>query len=420
MTSYAEHLPRRRTSLTRHLNQAYATITVRDLFAAVMPTGRNSIENWFRDRFASPAFSYGSGRAALQALLLASGLGVGDEVIVCGFTCVAVPEAVIYAGATPVYADIQVGGWSSGVSEVEAVATKRTRAILVQHTYGIAGPVAELVALARRNGWLVFEDCALALNSYSDRYRLGSFGDAAIFSFEMTKTVTGGWGGLALVHDAAIAKRIAISHAILPKLGFGSVAREAVQIMLSTVLFKPEIFGIGKYAVALLYRFGLFRTSGHPLGEHPPQGWSYRLPKFHASLIARQLDRLDVATVARSAIAARYRRWLAEGKGVDIDTGQTSGAALIRFPILIDDPGVLVAAARRRGFELGRWFDAPVAPMPDPPSIASYQWGSCPRAEQVARQVVNLPLDPRMTDDDVVRLLALLRELTIKPLPLPC
>jgi hypothetical protein len=72
-----------------------------------------------------------------------------------------------------------------------------------------------------------------------------------------------------------------------------------------------------------------------------------------------------------------------------------------------------------RGFELGRWFDAPIAPMPEPPSRAGYRPGSCPRAEVLGARIVNLPVSVRVTDEDVARLLAAFDDLGVRPLAMP-
>lgn len=398
-----------RRSWRRHLNQAYATTGIGDVARALFAVYPSSLASWFRERFAGDAFAYGSGRAALCALLRAAGIGPGDEVILCGFTCLAVPEAVIYAGATPVYADLAPGAWSSGPSDIEACAGPRTRGIVVQHSFGLPAPIEELAELARRRGWTLIEDCALALGSSRGDRALGSFGDAAIFSFEMTKTVTGGWGGMTVVREAKLAAAMSASYAREAQLAPHKTWREALQVLLSALMFRPALFGIAKYAVAALYRSGAFRMSGRPLHASPPRGWSYRLPRFSAALVDRQLRRLDEILRARRAIADAYQDGLARAGLADSVGPRPAGVELLRYPILVEDAQRLVDEARSQGIELGRWFDAPVAPMPDPPARVNYRWGQCPRAESVARHVVNLPLDPRMTAEDIVHVLELVR-----------
>lgn len=405
--------------MQRHLNLAYATLDEGDVVRAVFADGQRELVEWFERSYAGRAFAYASGRAALRAVLRAAGIAAGDEVIVCGFTCLAVPEAVIYAGATPVYSDLAPGCWSSGVAEIEAVASSRTRAVILQHTFGMSTQVDEIVAFARTRGWSVIEDCALALGSMSGGSLLGRAGDAAIFSFEMTKTVTGGWGGMAVARDPQLAARAADSYRDEQKAGAMRVAREALQVLLSTFLFRPAVFAHTKYVVAALYKLGLFRMSGQPLASVAPPNWSRRLPRFHATLVSTQLSRLDRIRAHAQEIASIYRQWLEARGHCDVTAPRAQGTHLLRFPLLVREPDTLVRFLSRNGFELGRWFDAPVSPMPDSPASVSYQWGSCPRAEQVGRGVVNLPLHLRMQPSDARRLVDLMESHGVATVPLP-
>lgn len=404
----------------RHVNQAYATIGVSDALAAITPFQGGDVAAWFAGRYGGRSFGFGSARAALNALLRSHGIGPGDEVVLCGFTCLAVPEAVVYAGATPIYADLASGAWASGADEIDIVASDHTRAVIVQHTYGIPTPMADILDLARQRGWLIIEDCALALGSGVGGIPIGCEGDAAIFSFEMTKTVTGGWGGIAVARNPDLAAVMDDSYANVADLPPLWRMREMFQVLVSSVLFKPSIFGFSKYVVAALYRFHVFRMSGQALGKTPPPRWSYRLPRFQSALVQRQLVRLETILARRVEIADSYRRWLDATGRIDVSGPRVPGINLLRFPMLTTDPEQLVIEARRRGFEIGRWFDAPISPMPEAPESIGYIWGRCPRAEWVAQHIVNLPLDPRMTMSDVTALLRLLAEMDIRPLPLPC
>ena len=85
---------------------------MRDVFAALLPVEQRQAEQWFRQNVGGVAFGFNSGRASLWAILRTLGIKDGDEVVISGFTCFAVPEAVIYAGGKPVYADIDINAWS--------------------------------------------------------------------------------------------------------------------------------------------------------------------------------------------------------------------------------------------------------------------------------------------------------------------
>ena len=109
------------------------------------------------------AFAFWKGRVALYAILRALGVGAGDEVLIAGFTCVVVPNAVRFAGATPVYADIAPGSYNLDPASAERTITPRTRAMIVQHTLGLPAELDELLALAEQHNLVVIEDCAHTL-----------------------------------------------------------------------------------------------------------------------------------------------------------------------------------------------------------------------------------------------------------------
>ena len=321
----------------RHQSFAYAAVSESDVLRALISDRREALRAWFDATYAGRSFLLGSGRASLRAVLLASGIGADDEVVTCGFTCLAVPEAVMYAGAVPVYADLQRGGWSSGVEEIERVATSRTRAVIVQHTFGIPAPIAAIVQVARQRGWVVIEDCALALGSSIDGVPIGVHGDAAIFSFEMTKTIAAGWGGIAVTRAPALSERLRLAYGAEPQLPAWRVAREALQIIASTTLYRRNVLGASRYLLAALYGSGLFRMSGRPLQQRVPANWSYRLPRVHAALAHGQLSQIACLKRRSAQIAAHYREWLARTGRPDVSGPATEHVYLLRFPLLVSN-----------------------------------------------------------------------------------
>jgi perosamine synthetase len=149
-----------------------------------------------------------SGSAAIYCALVACGVGPGDEVIVPDLTFVATANAVRLAGAEPILADVRRGDFSLDPRAVEAALSPKTRAIAPVHVNGRGGSIEEIVALAGRHDLRVVEDAAEALGSSFSGSPLGSFGDAAAFSFAPTKLVTTGQGGVVVTDDPAVATRV--------------------------------------------------------------------------------------------------------------------------------------------------------------------------------------------------------------------
>ena len=112
---------------------------------------RNAYEQAFSGMFGPDvrSFAFWKGRVALYAILQALGVGAGDEVLIAGFTCVVVPNAVRFLGAQPVYADISIGSYNLDPASAAQAITPRTRAMIVQHTLGIPAPLEELLATGK-------------------------------------------------------------------------------------------------------------------------------------------------------------------------------------------------------------------------------------------------------------------------------
>ena len=148
-----------------------------------------------------------NGTVALHLALVTLGIGPGDEVIVPDLTFAAPVNAVLYVGATPVLVDVDPATMTMDMAAAERAVTERTRAILPVHLYGHPADMARVMALAKRHGLVVVEDCAEALGSRYGEQHVGLLGDAATFSFFGNKTITTGEGGMLLFKDAAMLER---------------------------------------------------------------------------------------------------------------------------------------------------------------------------------------------------------------------
>ena len=154
---------------------------------------------------------HGGGSAALWIALLSLGVGDGDEVIVPGFTYVASISAIVYAGATPVLAEVDQT-FDLDPVDVEAKITPRTAAILVVHMLGAPARLNELKAIADRHGIPLVEDCAQAFGATYEGRGVGGIGAAGTFSFNEYKTITCGDGGMIVTDDEALYERCFAMH----------------------------------------------------------------------------------------------------------------------------------------------------------------------------------------------------------------
>nr|WP_234823850.1 DegT/DnrJ/EryC1/StrS family aminotransferase [Agrobacterium pusense] len=156
---------------------------------------------------AAHAISVSNGTVAIHLALVALGIGPGDEVIVPSLTYVASVNCILQSGALPVYVDSCAATWQIDVNDIESKITPRTKAIMAVHLYGLPCDMETLVKICRKHGLLLIEDCAEAFGSHYREQHVGTFGDAATFSFFGNKTITTGEGGMVVIKDREIAAR---------------------------------------------------------------------------------------------------------------------------------------------------------------------------------------------------------------------
>lgn len=147
-----------------------------------------------------------SGTSALHLALLALGIGPGDEVLVPSFTFAATANSVALTGAKPVFVDINPSTYNLDPNLIEAAITQRTRAIQVVHLYGLPADMEVILAIAKRHNLLIIEDAAQAHLAAIKGQPVGTFGDAAAFSFYPTKNMTAGEGGMIVLKNPDLAR----------------------------------------------------------------------------------------------------------------------------------------------------------------------------------------------------------------------
>lgn len=348
-------------------------------------------ERWFCDEFdvESTAF-FKSGRAALLALLEALSIGKGDDVMVQAFSCVAVVNSVRWAGATPVYVDID-GSLNLDPEDLEKKITKRTKAVIVQHTFGIPADMKRIMAVARKHNLLVIEDCAHALGASYDGKKLGEWGDAAFFSFGRDKAVSSVWGGATFIrNDHSAVHRLIKLQKHLPDPGYFWIFQQLLHPVAFFVILPLYTLGVGKAILVLLQMLHLLSkpvASEEYVGRKPDDTMT-AYPDALAALLLLQLHKLPLMVEQRKQSAAFYEKNLPEEvKRVMV----RSGASYLRFPVFVDAPDGVRMRAKGRGILLGNWYHHVIDPGSVRFDSIGYHEGMCPHAEWASAHIINLP-----------------------------
>lgn len=354
------------------------------------------------------AFAFWKGRVALYALLKALGIGPGDEVIVPGYTCVMVPGPVLYVGARPVYVDIEPEFYTTPAAAVAAAITPRTKAILVQHTYGFAAPVAEIRRLADQRGLTVIEDCCHTFGGRVDGRLLGTLGHAAFFSGQWNKPFTTGLGGLALVQDADLAARVRAAQATYPLPSRKAAFMLAAQILVYECVIYPSTTALATRLFRWMTKKGLVVGSATKAEFEPMMPADYALAAIpvQCRLGRREVQRIGANMARRNHATQRYLEELPR-LGYHVPTMPANwDTPLLRFPVRVANKAEALAQAARHGVEIGSWFECPLHPIETNQPAFCYFDGTCPVAERAAREVINLPTHRRVGNRAIDRSLA--------------
>lgn len=360
-----------------------------------------------------------SGRSALYIAIKSLHLEPTDEVLIQAYTCNAVPNPILWAGAIPRYIDIDENTLNLSIASLENNISAHSKVIVVQHTFGYPAHMEKIMDIARKNNLIVIEDCAHALGARIQNTAVGNFGDMAIFSFGRDKIISSVYGGCLLVNSPHLLKTVDYEY---QKLGFPS-RRWIVQQLVHPNIFRLglryyNVASIGKIILEIAKRLHLISravTEGEKHGERP-QYFPARLPNALAALALRQLEKLDRFQEHRTSIAAYYDE--------HIDTAAHSIAQLesrsdivvepayLRYTLLVENPNALIQFAKQRGIMLGDWYNSVITPRGTKQTVMGYTAGSCPTAERLTKHSVNLPTHINISTHDAEHIVRVINSFT--------
>jgi perosamine synthetase len=332
---------------------------VRAVFASGTLTGgmqNVAFEREFADRhLAAHGVTFASGTVALAAMLLAEGIGPGDEVIVPSMTFISSATAVRHVGATPVFADIDPRSFNLDPSEIARLTTSRTRAVIIVHYAGQPGELDQIVKACDDHGLLALEDAAQAAGADFRGKPVGTFGRSAMFSFTPTKNITMGEGGIVLTNNPDTAERL-----------------------------------------RLLRNHGQRRKY-----EHVLLGYNWRLTEIQAAIGRVQLRKLDAILARKRANAAWMSSRLERIPGITppYQLPHASSAHML-YTCLADKNRDAVLAHLLRADIEGRIYFPPAHLQP----VFSGHRKSLPVTENVARKMFSIPMHSRLQPEELARI----------------
>lgn len=323
---------------------------------------------------ANYAVMVSNGTAALHCACIAAGIGSGDEVITTPLTFAASANCILYCGAKPVFADIDLKTYNIDPSSIEKCITEKTKAIVAVDFTGQAVKIKEIREICDRKDLIFIEDAAHAIGTKYDGKPIGSLADMTCFSFHPVKTITSGEGGAITTNSENLYNKLILAHT-------------------HGITHKENMMEEAPHEGQWYY-------------EQISLGFNYRMTDIQAALLQSQLKKLDQFKSRRQEIVKQYNIAFREIPEIIIQEEIPESDTCRHLYIIRLDLSKLTCSRRQ-------FFDAmsaenvqcqihyvPVYWFPYYKHLG-YPQGLCPNAEEIYKGIMSIPLYPKMTDQDV-------------------
>ncbi|MBU6415269.1 DegT/DnrJ/EryC1/StrS family aminotransferase [Patescibacteria group bacterium] len=330
------------------------------------------------------ALALNSCTAALHLSMLAIGVGPGDEVIVPAMTFAATANAVIHAGAVPVFADCKRDTMNIDSQDIERKITPRTKAIIPVHFAGRPCDMDAIMAIAKKHNLKVVEDCAHAIEAEYHGQKTGTFGDIGCFSFYVTKNIVTGEGGMAITNNEAYANQIKV-------LGLHGLSKDAWR------------------------RFG---DEGYKHYQVVFAGYKYNMMDLQAAIGIHQFKKIDEFWKRRQEIWQTYQDAF-QGLPVFLPAPVEANTrhAYHLYTLLLDLDNLTITRDQfldcmtKRNIGVGVHYIA-LHLHPYYQQRFGYKPGDFPVSEWISERTVSIPLSPKLTyEDDLGYVIEAVREI---------
>jgi len=310
------------------------------------------------------AVALNSGTSALHAILLAYEIGQGDEVIVPSFTFVATANSALFTGAKPVFADIEEETYGLDTEDVKERITGKTKAIMPIHYGGLPCKASELKEIAEDHDLLLIEDAAESIGASIHGKKAGSFGNAAMFSFCGNKVITTGEGGMIVTGSQEACERLRLirSHGRLDAGNYFASSRSMEYVVL---------------------------------------GFNWRMSNITAALGVSQMTKLDKLIRMRRSNAEYLTEELANVHGLKTPSAPSGYYHIYQmFTVRAEKRDALKNYLDGKGIMTKIYFE-PVHLTDFYRKAFNYKEGELPVTENLARQVLTLPMYPTLSQEDM-------------------
>lgn len=308
-------------------------------------------------------------------------------------------------GARPVYIDVEHRGFNMNALDLRDKITDRTRAIVVQHTFGIPADMEQILKVAGERDIPIVEDCCHTLSSTYQGNTVGSYGVASFYSFEWGKPVVVGVGGSAMITDGDLRERMLRKYAEHKYPPLAKQIRILCQYFVHHTMYKPKYYWTVRSLFRRLSSMGIAEGNYSNMHDQPVSpDFRLRMSRYHQRLLIAKLTSIDRINAHARWVADQYKALIPESVVVHPKTSPLSSVVYSRYPLVTPNKEQILKKAQAANVEVAGWFATPVHPVRrENWSHVGYEAGSCQNAESLAERVLSLPTHRRVSGKDIER-----------------
>jgi len=370
------------------------------------------LENKFKEYFKTKyAFSFSSGRVGFYAILRSLPKDGRNEIITQAYTTIALPNAIKWAGFEPVYVDIKENTYNIDPDKIENKINTRTKAVIVQHTFGSPAEIDKILAICKKHKIFLIEDSAHSLGAKYNSKKIGTFGDAAFFSFGRDKIISSVNGGMVITSNEDIAKKINKYRDNLsfpPK--FWIFQRLMHPLIFAIALPLYYCFNIGQIKIYMSQKIGIItRAYNNKEKRGIESKENYKLPNALAILVLNQFAKIERFNGHRRKLMKFYDKNINNNSIVKPEFLKNTIPTPLYYTILTQKRDLILKYAKDAHIILGNWFPDALGPENIDLNTFGYKKGDCPIAEKVGSQSLNLPTNIKMSGEDVKKVVKMIK-----------
>lgn len=344
---------------------------------------------------------YWKGRVGLYAILKSFGVEQNDEVILPAFTCVVVPNAIIYCGAIPKYVDINPSTLNTSLDQIKQTVTNKTKVIIIQNTFGLSSEVKEIVTFAKEHNILTIEDCTHGFGGEYEHNPNGSYCDAAFYSTQWNKPFSTGIGGFSVMNNIEFIESFHRVNALLK-----TPSKKDRYILSLLIQAKKYLVHDSTYWTAIklyrkLSRYGVVVGSSKGIeltSTEMPNNYFLRSVKVQERVGTSALKQLTDVLNRRKNVGLLYNDFFKKHGKWHYPKEVLLNHSFLNFPIFVNDKEAFQKKAENAKIRLGDWFVSSIHPVLDNFNLWHIDINDFPIAKEKADCILNLPTDVIKTD----------------------